>query len=166
MANTFELISSVNLTSSASTINFTSIPSTFTDIVLLFSARQTGFADISDGVYIAFNGSTSGFTGKYLQGSGTSAASGNLARFIGGTPGDSATANTFSNTMVYIPNYAGSTNKSFSVDYTIENNATTSYIGMVAGLWSNTAAITSIALTGDQTFTTNSNFYLYGVKNA
>jgi hypothetical protein len=62
-------------------------------------------------------------------------------------PGTDTTSNTFSSTQVYIPNYAGSTNKSVSIDHVTENNATNAYFsGIVAGLWSNTAAITSVKI--------------------
>ena len=59
----------------------------------------------------------------------------------------SQTSSTFSSHSVYIPNYAGSNNKSTSSDNASENNATTAYIYLMAGLWSNSAAITSIAIT-------------------
>ena len=50
---------------------------------------------------------------------------------------------------MYIPNYTGSTNKSISVDSVTENNATNNLMNIQAGLWSNTAAITSILFTSD-----------------
>jgi hypothetical protein len=57
-----------------------------------------------------------------------------------------ATANTFASTQVYIPNYAGSANKSFSSENMTENNGATTFMTLHAGLWSNTAAITSIKI--------------------
>jgi hypothetical protein len=85
------------------------------------------------------------------------------------TESSSTTANTFGNFELYIPNYAGSTNKSVSSDYVNENNATggISY-GLLANLWSNTAAINAISLSiyGGTNFAQYSTAYLYGVKNA
>ncbi len=166
MPNTFELIASSTVgAGGAASIDFTSIPQTFTDLVLKISARNASAGPT--GIYIGFNGSTSSFSGRYLEGNGSSAASGSLARYIGTEAANSYTASTFSNGEVYIPNYTGSTNKSFSADDVSENNGTTAFATFSAGLWSNTAAITSISLviTG-QNFTQYSTAYLYGVKNA
>jgi hypothetical protein len=62
-----------------------------------------------------------------------------------------ATANTFGNTEFYIPNYTSSNYKSFSVDGVTENNATAAF-ALYAGLWSNTAAITSFRLNAIRRF--------------
>ena len=77
-----------------------------------------------------------------------------------------ATSNTFSNMEVYIPNYAGSNNKSASSDGVGETNATTIYASLQANLWNDIPAITSIrfnAITGGGSFMQYSTFYLYGV---
>ena len=61
-------------------------------------------------------------------------------------------------------NYTSSNNKSISIDNVTETNATNNEMAIIAGLWSNTAAITSIKLTPDSgSFATNSTFTLYGV---
>ena len=89
--------------------------------------------------------------------------------YLGNGVGGTATANTFGNMEIYIPNYAGSSNKSVSVNQVGEDNAATAYATLLAGLWSNTAAITSIKLTpfsGGASFVQYSTAYLYGVKNA
>ena len=166
MANTYTLISSVTVGSGgAATIDFNSIPSTYTDLLLVHSTRAALAGQY--GINISFNGSSSGFTGRYLQGNGSAASSGTSTQFIGISPGTGYTANTFGNGSVYIPNYAGSTNKSFSADDVIENNATTAYADLIAGLWSNTAAITSISITPATTsFLQYSTAYLYGISNA
>jgi len=169
MANTFELIASSTVgAGGASSIDFTSIPSTYTDLVLKVSAR--GSAGGPNGLFIAFNGSTSNFTGKYLQGAGTGTpSSSSLARYIGTEVAPTFTANTFGNAEVYIPNYASSNNKSFSADAVSENNATEAYATLAAGLWSITTAINQVTLTissGSSNFVQYSTAYLYGVKNA
>jgi hypothetical protein len=140
-----KLIESKTLATTAASIEFTSIPSTFTDLVILISARSnaSGLRDF----YISFNGSTSSFTGRNLNGTGSSAGSDTVARYVGTINGTAQTANTFGSYLVYIPNYAGATNKSFSSDGVTENNATAAYQNISAGLWSNTAAITSVGFT-------------------
>ncbi len=168
MANTFIQIGSTVTVGAggAANITFSSIPATFTDLKLVISARNAT-ASLT-GMYISFNGSTASFTDKYIEGNGASASSGSISRYLGVENSGSATANTFSNGEVYIPNYAGSANKSFSVDNVSENNGTTAYADFNAGLWSNTAAITSISLEifTAQNFAQYSTATLYGIKNS
>lgn len=171
MANTFELISAVTVGSGGTAnIEFTSIPSTYTDLVIDFSGRSVKSANFED-VKIQFNSSTTGYSDRYLLGNGSAASSGSGAstgiyNLI--IPAANATASTFSNSLVYIPNYAGSNNKSVSIDVATENNATLSYLNLVAGLWSNSSAITSIKIVPDtaNNLAQYSTAYLYGVKNA
>jgi hypothetical protein len=140
---TLQLIETKTLGTAAATIEFTSIPQTFTDLLVVYSIRSVDSIVLMD---IAFNGSTANFSARYLQGNGSGVGSAsNLPRFIGAAMG--VTANTFGNSQLYIPNYTGSTNKSWSVDNVSEANQTQSYQEIVAGLWSNTAAITSLAIT-------------------
>ena len=170
MANTFELISSYTATGSVSSIDFTSIPSTYTDLCLQLSLRNGRGGQVIQEGYITFNGSTSGYSERILRGSGSAAisTSGSGASFnINGFPAGSSTASTFGSASLYIPNYAGSTNKSASAEFITENNATEAYAYMNALLWSNTAAITSISISaGAYTWVQYSTAYLYGVKNA
>jgi hypothetical protein len=169
MPNTFELIASSTVGSGgAASIDFSSIPSTYTDLCIKLSARGTG-TGTARSVLISYNGSTASFSSRFLEGSGSSAASyTSPAQFIGNITGAGATASTFSSSDIYIPNYAGSTNKSASSDAATENNATTAFADLTASLWSSTAAITQVTLTPEAgtTFAQYSTAYLYGVKNA
>jgi hypothetical protein len=169
MANTFELIASSTVGSGgAASIEFTSIPATYTDLCLKLSGRTSSTGSIYEWVYIKFNSSTTGYSYRLLQGNGSSAASyNNTTQYAGDITDGTATASTFGNYEVYIPNYAGSTNKSFSVDAVTENNGTTAVADLVAGLWSNSAAITAVNFTPrNGSFVQYSTAYLYGVKNA
>jgi hypothetical protein len=171
MPNTMELISAVTVgAGGASTISFSSIPSTYTDLVLELSLRgtATGLPDAR----IQFNGDTgSNYKAQELTGNGASASANSYtttdAHFhMGGT---STTANTFTNTMIYIPNYAGSTQKPFSGDAVNENNTanTEVQVRLVSWLWTGTAAINAILLsTNTGNYAQYSSAYLYGVKNA
>ena len=172
MPNTFELIASSTVgAGGAASIDFTSIPSTFTDLCLKYAARSTGGTlDIVN--KINFNSSTSGYSDRYLEGTGSATSSGanvygGAAGFAGEACGSTTTANTFSNVEIYIPNYAGSNNKSYSVDSVLENNATATRQHLIAGLWSNSSAITSLSLVPNVgSFAQYTTAYLYGVKNA
>lgn len=172
MPNTYTLISSVTVgAGGASSIDFSSIPATYTDLKVVLSGRSTRAA-VNCNCFLTFNGSSAAaYTDRYLQGDGAAATSGNdvsaTSVFFGSLPGTSVTASTFGNLEIYIPNYAGSNNKSYSADSVIENNATSALAYLIAGLWANTAAITSISLTASGfNFVQYSNAYLYGIKNS
>jgi len=166
MPNTFTLINAVTVGSGgAANITFSSIPNTYTDLCLKISSRSAA-ASVNPGVVMKFNGVGTGYSSWILYGSGTSTSSySDTSGESAAGAGNNATANTFGNGEIYIPNYAGSTNKSFSSDSVNENNATSSLLMLIAGLWSNTAAITSIVLTdgGSNNFLQYSTAYLYGI---
>ena len=171
MANTYLKIASVSLGSAAASIDFTSIPSTYTDLLLVHSTRSvsTGIAQAS---IIRFNGDTTStnYTARRLLGSGSAASSDQTPTISSGgfSNNSSATASTFSNTSVYIPNYASSNSKSLSIDTVTENNATEAYMALLAMRWSDTAAITSIVITNESggNFVQYSTATLYGIKNS
>lgn len=172
MATTYTLISSVTVGSGgASSIDFTSIPSTYTDLCLQLSMRNSRAGQTVQEGLITFNGSTSGYSEIIIRGSGSAAisASGSGANFnLTGFPADSATASTFGSATLYIPNYTASVNKSASAEFVTENNATQAYTYINALLWSNTSAITSISISAGSTYTwvQYSTAYLYGISNA
>jgi hypothetical protein len=156
-----KLIESKTLATAAASIEFTSIPQTYTDLVILISVRAA--LDESDNV-ISFNGSTANFSGRRLIGDGSSASTGTVTRAWGFASFLSNTANTFGNGRIYIPNYAGATNKSFSSDSVNETNATSAYQTLFSNLWSNTAAITSLAISPNAgNYVAGSTISLYGV---
>lgn len=170
MATTYTLIDKATVGSGgAASIEFTSIPNTYTDLIILCSLRtNAGFT--ADNLNIQFNGSSSSFTAKniYATGSGTPSSSSFTSGEIAGINAANTTANTFSNTTIYIPNYASSNYKSISTDSGIENNATRGDLSMYATLWSNTAAITSVKLLSANAanFVQYSTACLYGIKNS
>jgi hypothetical protein len=164
MPANYVLLGEVTLGASAASVTFSNIPQTgYTDLKLVCSARGTQ-SSVNQSYQITFNGtSTTGLSMRRVYGNGASAASDSGLRTIEAV-GATATANTFSNDEIYIPNYTSNNNKSYSVDNVSENNATTAYAIMHAGLWSNTAAITSIVFTGvTGSFVSGSTFYLYGL---
>jgi hypothetical protein len=172
MATAITLISSVTVGSGgAANIEFTSIPATYTDLKVVFSLRGS---DSTPASYMQFNGTTTNYSFMFLEGSGSGTNSNTVAYGISTTAiylnqidGTGFTSSVFSNGEAYIPNYLSSNNKSVSVDNVIENNATTSYASICAGLWSNSAAITSIKITPTSgNFVQYSTAYLYGISNA
>jgi hypothetical protein len=165
MANTYVKIASVSVGGGgAASMDFTSIVGTYTDLVLKVCARNSS---TSPNIMITLNGSTASFTNKVVYGTGSATASTSYARFVAYGCMSTDTATTFGNSEIYLPNYSGSTNKSFSSDAVHENNATAANAGLSAGLWSNTAAITSISLAPDSgTFVQYSTATLYGISKS
>ena len=165
----YQLIETIEVGStSVSQIEFASIPNDAVDLQILFSLRS----DIA-GANVSFqtriNGSSAGiYSEKRLAGYGsgtfsTSASSATwfITSFV--NPGSTATANTFSNGSIYIPNYLSSAAKSVSFDAVGENNATAAYQILSAGLWDSTATITSLQLIGGGNFVQYSTASLYKI---
>jgi hypothetical protein len=168
MATTYELIAKNVLGSDTATVTFSGIPSTFTDVKLIASIRSSAAAT-NDDMAIKFNGSTTGLSYRSLYGTGSAAASASgSVLYIGPATANTGTADSFASFEIYIPNYSGSTNKSYSSTTAEERNTTNSYIFAIAGLWSSTAAITSIEIysIGASNLKANSTFYLYGITKA
>lgn len=167
MVTTYTLIDKTTLGSSQSSITFSSIPNTWTDLLVLCSIR--GSVD-GDGIYIRFNGSSSGYASKMLTGSGSSVSSQTPGQTDKGAVGytTTVTSNTFGNLSIYVPNYLSSNYKSYSFDGIQEANQSSPVYGQIGcSLWSNTAEITSLTvLTDVGTLQANSSFYLYGIKNS
>jgi hypothetical protein len=168
MANTYVKIASVTVTgATAADIDFQSIPATFDDLVLKLSLRGNR-ASVDTEAYIKFNNNTSNYSSRTLFGDGSSAGSVNSASYpMVLMNAANATASTFANAEIYIPNYRGSTNKSLSTDSVSETNATGAYQYLVAGLWANTSAIDRITITpSTNSFVTNTTATLYGIKKS
>jgi hypothetical protein len=156
------LISSVTVgAGGASSIDFTSIPATYTDLCVVLSARSNAGDNVA---YFRVNTATTSFSQKFLMGTGASAVSGSDTQLYVPVSNSGHTANTFGNTIIYIPNYTSSANKTFSIDGANENNSTDVRHLIEAGLWSNTAAITSIQIPcPGGSFVQYSTAYLYGL---
>lgn len=168
MASTYVLISSNTLSSSAASVTFSSIPSTYTDLVLRGSIRSTTAIDGQ----LTFNG-TGGtvYSRTYLRGDGSTAGSARNSSTSQVTLDDiyrngSSTTNTFASFEIYMPSYLASQNKPISYDGADETNGTSAYRYAIAGLFRDTTAISSLTLTFTTAAVSGSSFYLYGIKNS
>jgi len=150
----------------ASTIDFSSIPQTYTHLAIKYSVRFNNASPYANTV-LRLNGSTTSYTMTRLYGDGASASAYTNTDIFDVANGDTSTANSFNNGEFYIPNYAGSNYKSTSGDAVMETNATTAQQLLTAGLWSSTAAITSLSLSwSGGNFKQYSTATLYGIKNS
>lgn len=168
MAFTHELIATATVgAGGSSSINFTSIPGTYTDLLLVCSLRGNR-ADVNSEIVLRFNDSSSPYSNRIMY-SSSSGSIGVLTNqnFDILADGSSNTANTFSSSNVYIPSYSSSRNKCYSVESVNESNASTAYQNIVSGVWSSSNPITIVKLVANGTNTTliteGSTASLYGI---
>jgi hypothetical protein len=164
-----KLIETKTIGTPQAAIEFTSIPQSFTDLVITLSGRCT-LSATNYSFLLNFNGDGgTNYTQRrlYGAGSGTPQSDGAANNTIPATiNGGAETANTFSNYQFYIPNYSGSTTKSVSMDGVSENNATLAYQFLGAYLWNNTNGISSFSFTLNgvsNTWVAGSTISLYGI---
>jgi hypothetical protein len=173
MAKAMTFIAS--LSGGASTIDFTSIPSTYTDLLLVQSLRFSTASGIQN-VWIRFNNdSGTNYSQLVILGEGSTvntykgtSQNAYLWTYAPGGAG-TTTANTYSNAALYIPNYANTSHiKYTSLDLVAEVNSTTNNsLDIHHGSWNSTSAINRITLTApSDTFTSASTAYLYGINNS
>lgn len=168
MANTYTLISSNVLSASASSVTFSSIPSTYTDLVLRASIRSDA-ASGQEVIYINPNSLTTNQSSTVIEGNGSNGAGSNrTTRIETRAVGNTATSNTFSSSETYIPNYNSASVHPISNFGVAENNNTVAVMNAVASLWNSATAISSLSVTLaiGTNFLSGSSFYLYGIKNA
>lgn len=173
MANTYTLISSNVLSSSAASVTFSAIPSTYTDLVVRASTRAA-IGSAYDALVVSINGTSANNTYTWVLGEGSVAVSGRdqygaSKAYLGSINGSTSTSNTFASTEWYLPNYAQSSNKPSSASNVFENNIASGnvYVEGIANLYSNTTAISSLTISArSSNLVSGSSFYLYGIKNS
>ena len=173
MANTYVLIASQVLGSNTASVTFSSIPSTYTDLIIKTSTRNS---TTSSNVNINFNNDsgTTRWSILYLRGSSTTLVStrsfgSNDAYIINATTSSGNYTSTFSNDEIYIPNYSTSSVKQISTLSTRLGSATATGLNTnTAGYYNTASVISTINLlpSGGVNFQTGSSFYLYGIKNS
>ena len=172
MANTYTLIESQVLGSSAASVTFSAIPDTYTDLVFKFSVRSDRAATF-DNIQARINAdSGSNYSRTLLSGDGSSASSSrgsSESRWeFAVINGDTSTSNTFGNGEMYIPNYISTANRPGSYSGAHEDNNATAYMRANAYLYRGSAALSSIEFSPQNgtNFLSGSSFYLYGIKNS
>ena len=171
MPVTYNLIASNTLSSAAASVTFSAIPGTYTDLVLRWTARSSAAAT-AVAIYAKLNTSTGVYSyttvgvdnNSIVNDRGSNQSNNDIGRFTA----DSATSNTFGTGELYLPNYAGTTQKPMSAISNAENNSSTVYrIRAFAALANVTSAVTAIELsTSSGDFMSGSSFFLYGIKNS
>jgi hypothetical protein len=156
MPNTYEPIATHTTSGTVSNYTFSSIPSTYTDVIMVI-------ADLgSDTSYkINVNSDTgTNYSSTFVYGDGSSVASGrgssvSAAPTVGRRPG---------NSILQFQNYANTTTYKTFIS---RGNASNHLVISTVSLWRSTAAINSITVTPETgSFGSGVTFTLYGVKNA
>ena len=148
----------------ASSISFSSIPSTYTDLAISLTAR-TNVSSTQTYVKLKMN-STDYASGRNLFAVvGYAVSSDTSALFM--VPGATQSSNVFSSNTIYIPNYTSSNQKSASHDTVTEGTVSASvWAQLLATLTNVTSAVTSLEIytTDSSNFVQYSTAYLYGIK--
>jgi hypothetical protein len=168
MSTYIKIASNTVAAGGVASVTFSSIPATYTDLIVKGSVRSSYTGTAYASVYIAPNGAATLLSAKAIYGSGSGTPnSANYTSIIGrDISSNTATASTFGSVEFYIPNYASANLKSVSIDTAGESNVTAMLMGFTAGLWSSTTAISSLVLTTDSNFMQYTSFTLYGISNA
>jgi len=163
----YQSIATVTLGSAASSIDFTSIPSTYQHLQIRFMGAMTTGGP--DDLRIQFNADTgNNYARHYLIGNGSSPSASGTATTSFGVIGANTlptTSNTFGVAIIDILDY-DDTNKYKTMRALAGHDANGSgYVGMSSTLWQNTNAINSIKLYPiSSTFPIYSTAALYGIK--
>lgn len=168
----YDSISTVTVSSNVSTIDFTSIPNTYTHLQIRGIGRDNGVSGGGVNFGVRFNSDTgSNYTYHKLQGNGSAADAGgtgntNQVYFADNIIQNGATANVYSGFIIDILDYKN-TNKHKTVRGLAGWDANGSgYGGISSGVWRNTNAVTSINLVPSGNFMQYTQFALYGIKGA
>jgi hypothetical protein len=170
MANeTYTLIQKTTLNASAASITLSSIPQTFTDLVVKISSRSDA-ATTQYNSFIRPNAATTGYreVAWYFYSTSILAITGaNTSLYYSYAAGNTSLANTFSSNEIYINNYSSTTLfKQFSIDSSVENNNIgTGYVIIHdGGTWASTSQMTSLYLSPESgNYLAGTTVSLYGV---
>jgi hypothetical protein len=172
MAATYELIASTTVSSTVTDITFTSIPQTYTDLILKWSARiNVGAGSVNPD--LTFNTDTgTNYSRTYVRGGAatTSSRTSNsttLSLYAGSTGTDFT--DTFSSSEIYISSYTGvGTDKPISYSSRTEGNSAVAslYLTAAAGLYRTSDPIDELNFYNSNGFLSGSSFFLYGIKNS
>lgn len=150
--------------STTASYTFSSIPSTYTDLVLIIAGAG---AASGGNTLLQFNSDTAtNYSTTILYGDGSAAGSARASNASSMNIGD-LDASTQSNTLISIMNYANTTTYKTSLGRSNRLNAGAA-VAAKCGLWRSTSAINSVKVflsTGDN-FLTGTTLTLYGITAA
>lgn len=163
LPSTMTPIATFTATGSSTGMTFSSVPQTYTDLVIVCSltAGNTGDA------YFRFNGDTStNYSDTVMRGNGSASSSvrDTSAAGIDIGPVSTITGSEVGTVMINLMNYANATTYKTCLIRFSEGG---SWVNAIVGLWRSTAAITTIDITSRAgNWGSGSTFTLYGIKAA
>jgi hypothetical protein len=165
MPATYEPIATTTGTGSSGTVSFTSIPSTYTDLVMVFDGTTTTAG--TAGLTFIINGVVSGvlYSDTRLQGNGTTASSSRNSSANSGNFGYVSSSNR-STSILNVMNYANTTTFKTTISRSLTNDASDGRVGSYVTIYRDTAAVNRLDIAASQNFSTASTFTLYGIKAA
>ncbi len=164
--NTYEAIATQTLSSATGAVTFSSVPQTYTDLILVSSRQQASAARM----FVRFNNDTAGlYSDTWLSGEGATAYSGRDTGQSGISIGgiwNGTTTTTWATNITHIMNYTNTTTFKSTLTRDSNEKAGTGTVEAMAGLYRSTSAITTINIFGGSNFAIGSTFSLYGIKAA
>ena len=159
---TYELIASANGNGSADTITLSSIPTTYTDLVLV--AKIKNQSGVPQGTVLLFNGDTN--TANYSDVRVNKNGTLDDERDTSGQYIVNQTSSEFAVAVVNIMNYSSTLIRKSQISTGTFNYSSGAFMRFSTGVWRNTAAIYSVTLRNGSSiaFTTDSTVTLYGIK--
>lgn len=163
--NTYEAIATNTVTSTVSSVTFSSIPSTYTDLVIVGNVLGNGSVSID----FQFNGDTAtNYSYTVLDGDGATASSNRQTnttniQFAGWSRNLNSTTNP-STMIANIMNYSNTTTNKTAVIRSMALGTAGDCVDAFVGTWRSTAAITSITIRGS--VVSGTTYSLYGIKAA
>jgi len=165
---TFTLIEGKTLASTTASVTFTSIPQTYTDLLIICGLRVDGTS--TDVFKVQPNGQTGTFATVNVQsyGNNSTVFSGSTSLIAGGVGASGYSTNALGSASIYFFNYTSSSDKTISIDSSPGNFAAATRVVLANGYWSTSSAITSIEIAALEsgTLQVGSKLYLYGIKNS
>lgn len=167
MPATYEPIATTTGTGSASSVTFSSVPATYTDLVLVCNVITASSASLQ----VQFNSDTgSNYSYTVLDGDGATASSNRQTNTSGiqlaGWSSNLGSSTNPSPIICHINNYVNSTTFKTALVRSTAYGASGASVDAFVGTWRNTATINTVRVTSGANFTTASTFTLYGIKAA
>lgn len=160
---TYTLIASNTLTSNQTSVTFSSIPQTYTDLVIVGTFITSA---ANNTAYFGFNNSTGtpySITG--ISANGTSVSNFQLANnsdnWLGYSPYPGNTTSSPTQFTINILDYSNTTTYKTSL---LRTNSGASAAWAIVSLWRNTAGISTVKFTTGDSYWTGSTFKLYGIE--
>lgn len=165
-------LSQIVTTSSQSTVDFTSISSAYTTLVIQWDAQDTTSG--TSGSTITMKVNNDGTAGNYTSGQRSGAVNGSalVTTVSAGTSGvqvgfipNAGNTGMTGSGQIRIVNYAGSTfHKRVLSEWGSDDGTNNGFVSMVEWRWKSTSAITRLTITAGTAFTDGSVFTLYGIR--